>query len=734
MSGGRAADAAGRLAGILLTCFFATKVQAQPDAGAGDAGKAESGSDARAVASVIFRGQVVARGIRESLAGASITVDGIAALESGVDGRFELPLSQGRHQLQIQFPGYEPAELTVTAGALGDLQHLFLLSPRQTGERYESVVVPPAADATRVTLRQEELTKTPGTMGEPFRVIESLPGVAQPVWPLALYTIRGANPGNTGFFVDGVRLPALFHLALGPSVIHPFFIEQLDFYPGGYPARYGRFVSGIVAAKTQTPKADRVHGAVDVRLFDAGGIIVTPVHDGRGNVAIAGRYSFTGLIASALSPTYTLGYWDYQARGEHSLGPGRLVLFLFGSSDTLGHKKEPDTHAQITFHRADLRWEGRIGGGRFEAGALVGWDRTATLLKPIINSAIRSAMRTIAPRVRYVRPLGASVDVEAGADSEFQHFSPQSTRFGADTIDVFQERNAFQSGAYLAATLRPGDRWVIAPALRHEIYVQQGTTRNAPSPRLSVRRRFGDALWVKAMGGAFTQMASYPVAVPGFEGFGLKTIGLQSSYQGSAGVEAPLPGGLSLELSGFYQRFRLTDLRSQFEPDPNQPILELRDGQGYGLEFMIRRPLSQRLHGWLAYTLSRSERLTPQSNSRFPSDWDQRHILNLVLSYRLPRGFTVGGKFHLNTGRPFPLYDMRVQGPSEYVRLPTFYRVDLRADRRFIFDRFALDVYFEFINATFKREVFDVRRGEDGALDEVSFPIVLPTLGVHAEW
>jgi hypothetical protein len=41
----------------------------------------------------------------------------------------------------------------------------------------------------------------PGSLGDPFRVIESLPGVSQVVWPLAIYAIRGANPGNTGFFV-----------------------------------------------------------------------------------------------------------------------------------------------------------------------------------------------------------------------------------------------------------------------------------------------------------------------------------------------------------------------------------------------------------------------------------------------------------------------------------------------------------------------------------------------------
>src|SRR5437763_863080 len=93
-----------------------------------------------------------------------------------------------------------------------------------------SVAAPPAplisppGQPPKIALSGEEARTTPGAAGDPFRSIESLPGVAQLAWPLALYAIRGANPGNTGFFIDGMRVPALFHFALGPSVVHPYLI------------------------------------------------------------------------------------------------------------------------------------------------------------------------------------------------------------------------------------------------------------------------------------------------------------------------------------------------------------------------------------------------------------------------------------------------------------------------------------------------------------------------------
>jgi hypothetical protein len=156
-----------------------------------------------------------------------------------------------------------------------------------------------------------------------------LPGVVQAIWPLPMYAIRGANPGNTGFFIDGVRAPALFHFALGPSVIHPFFLERdavlsRRLSHGIRPLRLGHRRRAHRRARHGS-----LHVSADVRLFDAGGIAAAPFDQGRGTVAVAGRYSYTGLLLSAFSSEYSLDYWDYQLRIEHRLGPGRLTLFAF---------------------------------------------------------------------------------------------------------------------------------------------------------------------------------------------------------------------------------------------------------------------------------------------------------------------------------------------------------------------------------------------------------------------
>jgi hypothetical protein len=156
----------------------------------------------------------------------------------------------------------------------------------------------------------------------------------------------------------------------------------------------------------------------------------------------------------------------------------------------------------------------------------------------------------------------------------------------------------------------------------------------------------------------------------------------------------------------------------------------MRDGYGRGVELMIRRPPGPRFYGWLAYTLSESVRDFQGVSG--PSDWDQRHILNLVAGLRLPRNYTLGGRFHYASGRPFPVY--AAGQVTEYRRLPAFYQLDLRFDRRWYLDRFIVDGYIEIANATLTRQVTEYTRNDAGQITEGSVRVFLPSLGVRIEF
>ena len=105
-------------------------------------------------------------------------------------------------------------------------------------------------------------------------------------------------------------------------------------------------------------------------------------------------------------------------------------------------------------------------------------------------------------------------------------------------------------------------------------------------------------------------------------------------------------------------------------------------------------------------------------------------MLNLVVGYRWRR-YTLGGRFHVHTGR-----QVRIGGssPVEYGRLPAFYQLDVRLDRRFLFDRATVDLYVELVNSTLTTQVVDLYRDGGGPIQEDGFRLVLPSLGVRVEF
>ena len=71
------------------------------------------------------------------------------------------------------------------------------------------------------TMRREEAREIPGAFGDPARFVEAMPGVVPTTSGLQAFYIRGAPPETTGYFIDGVPVPVLYHIGFGPSVIHP---------------------------------------------------------------------------------------------------------------------------------------------------------------------------------------------------------------------------------------------------------------------------------------------------------------------------------------------------------------------------------------------------------------------------------------------------------------------------------------------------------------------------------
>jgi hypothetical protein len=646
-------------------------------------------------------------------------------------GEFALDLPCGPQALSVRAAGFDPLQTTVDACAAPGAPLTLRLVPAADRPSRETVVRVKAPQP-QIQLTGPELTHTAGALGDPLRVIESLPGVAAVAWPAPVYAVRGTNPGNTGFFLDGIEIPALFHFALGPSVIHPYFFRNVDFFPGSYPARYGRYVGGIVSAETRPPSMDDVHMSVDARLYDAGAMVSAPLAGGA--VAAAARYSYTGELISLLDQHIILNYWDYQLRADRRVGPVQLTVFAFGSGDRFSNSPSNWTkELDLGFHRVSLRAAVPLGGGMLQGSVVLGTDHSRAPVVDVYPIIVDS--KSVAPRLSYDQTLGP-VHLAVGFDGHLARYAPVvlgGAVLPADSDwDFARSRDATLLAGYLSATVNAPQWLTITPELRLDSYSEGGARAHDLGPRLTVSVAVNDETKVRATGGHFTQLPSLPLEIPGMESFGLSLLGLQTSWQGSLGVETSHFAAVDLSITGFVHHDWLTDLRSvsALSPDPlADDFLARREAVAYGVELLARRALTKRLHGWISYTLSKSMR-DYGGGAVGPTDWDQRHILNLVAGYRVGR-YELGGRIHFNTGRPIFIQD---PAGDQYKRLSPYTQLDLRVDRPIYYNRFTLDLYAELVNATLDSQGYTYTRDPNNQLQEKSYRIILPSLGLRAEF
>ena len=753
-----------------------------------------------------LRGRVLVYGDRDPAAGARLLPkDGSAPIDTDENGEFSSELPPGSHPFIVRAPGFEDLEVDVALVDGQDLEMEFFLEPSLDGEGYRTVVEQERAVAVSSTrLEGREIHEVPGTRGDPLSVVTSLPGVSRLAGFLPYIVVRGAAPGNTGYYLDGARVPILYHVAIGPSVIHPYFIDGVDFYAGGAPVRLGRFTAGLVEANTRPARRDRVHGEVDVRFTDAGALVEVPISRPvldrecrrtkkrrecekgapRGALTLAGRYSYTAGVLTLVQSTARIQFWDYQARLDHDLGPrARYTAFAYGSYDDIGQRgtstQDAATFLRFNFHRIDNRVRQRLrGGGTATYAVVLGLDSSG------LENAFTREYR-IAPRVDYRLPTRRkALTVGLGLDTEFQFFRLE-TASGAeeDVLDadlglLFNDRFVSATGGYAELIYDKG-KVQLRPGLRVDFYAQNGrspyvlSTRQTTSafgvdPRLLMRQRVAERWTLKQSIGLYHQPPTFPIPIPGIESFGFER-GLQRNTQASFGYEFDVvPGLLNLEQEAYVGYLsNLQDYELEAENEDN-PVNELEDvissvtGWSYGLETLVKLDPQLRVFGWVAYTLSRATRDFDVGGNA-PANWDQRHILNVVLGYRISHKWNFGGRVHYHTGRPWTARDENesqtdaLRTRRNNARLPPYFQLDLRVERIWRWPKWQMSLALDIANATYARETFACTEAEQNttSFDAVrsgqlaapvdpargvvqctpqGFRYIIPSLGLRARW
>lgn len=185
------------------------------------------------------------------------------------------------------------------------------------------------------------------------------------------------------------------------------------------------------------------------------------------------------------------------------------------------------------------------------------------------------------------------------------------------------------------------------------------------------------------------------------------------------------PGTYSrITLEGFFKKYNnypfllrdsicLANLGGDFGVIGNEPVTSTSEGRTYGIEFLAQKKLNKRFYGILAYTWVRSEFIDKDGIYR-PSAWDNKHLISLTGGVKLNNDWEIGVRFRYSGGPPYTPYDT-LSSSLKYIwdinsfglldynqlngqRLAANHGLDLRVDKKWYWNKVALNLYFDIQN------------------------------------
>lgn len=633
--------------------------------------------------------------------------------------------------------------------------------------------VPPLREPTRHSLDLEQVRRIPGTSGDVLRAVETMPGVARPAWGSGLLVVRGAAPSDSLVFVDGTAIPFAYHLGDGASVIPGDLLERLDFYPGNFGPSYGRGMGGVIEVGLRSPRRDGFHALAQVDVVDGRALVEAPLGEHTAVLVAARRSWVDAWIGSVLNDSSTQlraapVYWDGQAMLDHDFSRRtRGRISFFGADDRFEllikapSAKDPVASGALggysRFLRTQARLEADVSDRATWTNAL-SWGVTDSA-QGFGNNYFDWSVHDLALRSDVRAELVQQLTLIAGIDATWSRnqvtarFRPypedgaaQGPYFARPSRSLQTVATLLRPGVYAGLSISPVRSLKLLPSLRSDYTHETGEL--TWDPRFSARWEVVSSPRRTTLKGGVGLYHQPPTVEQSADAVGTAGIGSSRALHTSLGVEQQLTDGLTISLEAFYKR--LDDLVVA-RADESQLIgarfENAGDGRIYGGEALLRyEPVRGWLDGFIAYTLSRSERRLAKREPFTTFDWDQTHILSLVASSRLGRGWTLGARFRYVTGTPFTPYvggvvDLDAGAYAAIAardrnsaRLPDFHQLDLRLEKAWDFAAWKLAAYLEARNAYNHRSVEGVSYNYDySERAELRGLPILPVVGVRGE-
>ncbi|MDO5442739.1 MAG: TonB-dependent receptor plug domain-containing protein [Bacteroidia bacterium] len=176
-----------------------------------------------------------------------------------------------------------------------------------------------------------------------LKTLQILPGVSSGTEMLSSLYVHGGDGTDNLYLMDGVPLYQICHLGGVFSAFNTDFIDNLDFYKSGFPARYGGRTSSVVDIHGKDGSFTDYSGSWSLGLLEGRFQLDGPIVKGKTSFNIALRRSWADLLlypACAMinagnAKSYTDNYMDKSTYGYSFTDLNSRVTHLFSETSRL---------------------------------------------------------------------------------------------------------------------------------------------------------------------------------------------------------------------------------------------------------------------------------------------------------------------------------------------------------------------------------------------------------------
>lgn len=687
-------------------------------------------------------------------------------------GYYSLTLAQDSAILQVSYVGYVRQTLRI---ALTGSQTLNISLQPDSGLKEVVVTSEETLDMlpsmSTVKLTVEQINNLPATMGETdiMKAIQLMPGISAGAEGSANVHVRGGGPDQNLTLLDGVPLYNPSHLYGFFSVFNPEAINNIEVIKGGFPARYGGRLSSVIDVTMKEGSNQSFGGSVTVGPLASKLSLEGPIWKDRTSFIVSGRRSYIGLIYNPFERfgddfdiARDYAFYDFNAKVNHIFSDkSRLYISMYQGLDDFSSS---DTQVYSPFYRSTDASTMRWGNGV----AVIRWNyvlhpkvftnlsvstndfhfrtKQAFTTQETTNDVTTTRIDQMVYRNRitdYTVKWDADYypnaihTIKAGASAIFHKYAPGLYRITQEAADLSNGGGAEQTDAMEYAFFVEDDMQLhrllrLNVGVHQSIFTVQGRTYTSTQPRISGRYTLTKGLSLKA---SFATMQQYNHLLTN-TGVGLPTdlwvpttrdVKPQTSEQWALGlVRATANWEISLEgytkqMDGLIEYEEGARVTATYEPWYDK----VTDGDGYsrGLEVLIQRKTGK-LTGWLAYTLSKTQRQFDEINGGEPfySRYDRRHDLSLTGTYQFANKWSAGAVWIVSSGNratvikggtrgellgfPYDRLSGIIYSNRNAFVLPTYHRLDLSVQWASIGEKLGHEVVLGVYNAYARENAF----------------------------